>query len=63
MEDRILTYFYFECPINSKEFDLKLSYKELADYFMVDRSAFMRKLSELEKRKIIKRDGRHITIL
>lgn len=62
MEDRIL--FFLKLHQNEKkEVELNLTYKELADYFMVDRSSFMRKLKELENKKQIKKNGKTITIL
>ncbi len=63
MEDRILTYFRSLCVEGKNSFILPMSYKELADYFMVDRSSFMRKLKDMEERKIIKKEGKKIILL
>lgn len=62
MEDRIL-FFLKQHQNDQNQVELTLTYKELADYFMVDRSSFMRKLKELEEKKKIKKNGKIITIL
>ncbi len=61
MEDKILAYFHILAKkYNSNKFELPLTYKDLADYLGVDRSSLMRKLSELEKNKKIKKQGKTI---
>ena len=44
-------------------FRVTTSYKAIADYLSIDRSNFMRELSNLEKEGIIKKEGRKITFL
>ncbi len=64
IQEKLFTYFnYLKQKNASLSFTIPFSYKELAEYIAVDRSALMRKLTELEKQKQIKKDGRYITIL
>lgn len=61
MEDKLMAYFHIlERKYNSKKFEIPLTYKDLADYLGVDRSSLMRKLTELEKSKKIKKQGKTI---
>ncbi len=48
---------------NDNVFKVTTSYKAIADYLLIDRSNFMRELSNLEKDGIIKKEGRKITFL
>lgn len=63
IQDKLMTYFKFLANKNdTKTISLPLTYKELAEYIAVDRSAMMRKLKELEDKHLIKKNGRLITI-
>lgn len=61
MEDKLMCYFRIESKkCGSKKFEVPITFKELADYLGVDRSSLMRKLSELEQKKKIKKKGKTI---
>ena len=56
--------FFLKSRINEYGvFLVTTSYKAIADYLLIDRSNFMRELSNLEKDKIIKKEGRKITFI
>lgn len=56
--------FFLKKRINNDNiFRVTTSYKAIADYLSIDRSNFMRELSNLEKEGIIKKEGRKITFL
>jgi len=64
IRDKLLE--YFECEYKksrSKYIYLQNSFKDLADYFSVNRSAMFRELRYLKDEKFIKIDGRRITLL
>lgn len=62
--NKLLYYFELEAKKhNSKTFNLKYSYTDLADYLAVDRSAMMRELKNLKDDKLIKDINKKITIL
>ena len=48
---------------NDNIFRVTTSYKAIADYLSIDRSNFMRELAKMEDEKIIKKEGRKITLL
>lgn len=45
------------------EFELELSYTRLADFICADRSSMMRELKNMESEGLIKKNGKHLTIL
>ena len=53
----------FICSRDSEEFELPLSYSQLARHLNMSRSSLYRGLDELEEKQLIKRQGRKITIL
>ena len=56
--------FFLKKRINKDNiFKVTTSYKAIADYLAVDRSNFMRELSNLEKDEVIKKEGKQITLL
>ncbi len=64
IRDKLLEYFEFEYKKTlSKYIYLPNSFKDLADYFSVNRSAMFRELRYLKDEKFIKIDGRKITLL
>ncbi len=61
---KLLHYFETESKkLNSKSFNLKYSYTDLADYLSVDRSAMMREIKNLKDDKLITDVNKKITIL
>ena len=64
IRDKLLEYFESEYKKSrSKNIYLPNSFKELADYFAVNRSAMFRELKSLKDEKFIKIDGKKITLL
>ncbi len=64
IRDKLLEYFESEYKrSHSKYIYLPNSFKDLADYFSVNRSAMFRELRYLKDEKFIKIDGRKITLL
>ena len=64
IRDKLLYYFESEAKkYNSKTFNLKYTYTDLADYLSVDRSALMRELKNLKDDGIIQDVNKKITIL
>ena len=64
IRDKLLEYFEEEYKKNrSKNIYLQKSFKELSDYFSVNRSAMFRELRYLKDDNLIKIDGRKITLL
>ena len=64
IRNKLLYYFELEGKKkNSKSFDLKYSYTDLADYLSIDRSAMMRELKNLKEDKLITDVNKKITIL
>ncbi len=64
IRDKLLEYFESEYKKNlSKYIYLPNSFKDLADYFSINRSAMFRELRYLKDEKFIKIDGRKITLL
>ncbi len=64
IRNKLLRYFELERKKkNSKSFDLKYSYTDLADYLSIDRSAMMRELKNLKEDKLITDVNKKITIL
>ena len=64
IRDKLLHYFESEAKkYNSKTFNLKYTYTDLADYLSVDRSAMMRELKNLKDDGIIQDVNKKITIL
>jgi CRP-like cAMP-binding protein len=62
VEDKIL--FFLKKRMNENNvFKVTTSYKAIAEYISVDRSNFMRELSKMEEKNIIKKEGKTITIL
>ena len=56
--------FFLKMRINNDNiFRVTTSYKAIADYLSIDRSNFMRELAKMEDEKIIKKEGRKITLL
>lgn len=64
IRDKLLEYFEYEYrKTRSKFIYLPNSFKDLADYFAVNRSAMFRELKSLKEEKFIKIDGKKITLL
>ncbi len=64
MERRLLLYFRFlAADAHGTEFDLPLSFVDLAAYLAADRSAMMRQLRCMEREGIVCREGRRIRLL
>lgn len=64
IRNKLLRYFELEGKKNnSKSFNLRYSYTDLADYLSVDRSAMMRELKNLKDDKLIEDVNKKITIL
>lgn len=64
IRNKLLRYFELEGKKNnSKSFNLRYSYTDLADYLAVDRSAMMRELKNLKDDKMIQDVNKKITIL
>ena len=64
IRDKLLKYFESEYKKNrSKNIYMENSFKELADYIAVNRSAMFRELKNLKEDNFIKIDGRRITLL
>lgn len=64
IRNKLLRYFELEGKKNnSKSFNLRYSYTDLADYLSVDRSAMMRELKNLKEDKLIEDINKKITIL
>lgn len=64
IRDKLLEYFEYEYrKTRSKFIYLPNSFKDLADYFAVNRSAMFRELKCLKEEKFIKIDGKKITLL
>lgn len=64
IRNKLLRYFELEGKKNnSKSFNLRYSYTDLADYLSVDRSAMMRELKNLKDDKLIEDINKKITIL
>lgn len=64
IRNKLLHYFELEGKKNnSKTFNLRYSYADLADYLSVDRSAMMRELKNLKEDKLIENINKKITIL
>lgn len=64
IRNKLLNYFELQAKKNnSKSFNLKYSYTDLADYLSVDRSAMMRELKNLKDDKLITDTNKKITIL
>lgn len=64
IRDKLLEYFESEYKkTRSKYIYMQKSFKELSDYFSVNRSAMFRELRYLKDENFIKIDGRRITLL
>ena len=64
IREKLLEYFKTEYQkSHSKFIYLPNSFKDLADYFAINRSAMFRELKSLKEEKFIKIDGRRITLL
>ena len=64
IRNKLLSYFELQAKKNnSKTFNLKYSYTDLADYLAVDRSALMRELKSLKLEKYILDVNKKITLL
>lgn len=64
IRNKLLSYFELQAKKNnSKSFNLKYSYTDLADYLSIDRSAMMRELKNLRDDKLITDTNKKITIL
>ena len=64
IRDKLLEYFEYEYKkTRSKFIYFPNSFKDLADYFAVNRSAMFRELKSLKEEKFIKIDGKKITLL
>lgn len=64
IRNKLLRYFELEeKKSNSKTFNLKYTYTDLADYLSIDRSAMMRELKNLKEDKLIEDVNKKITIL
>lgn len=64
IRNKLLRYFELEGKKNnSKTFNLRYSYTDLADYLSVDRSAMMRELKNLKEDKLIEDVNKKITLL
>lgn len=64
IRNKLLRYFELEGKKNnSKTFNLRYSYTDLADYLSIDRSAMMRELKNLKEDKLIEDINKKITIL
>ena len=61
MQEKLLSYFKLVAKTTgSHKFELPMTYKELADYLAVDRSAMMRKINELQEKKYLTKKGKTI---
>lgn len=64
IREKLLEYFKaLQSKNSSKTFFISMTYTDLADYLSVDRSSLMRELKNLIEDKIIKKDGKKITII
>ena len=64
IRDKLLEYFEYEYKkTRSKFIYLPNSFKDLADYFAINRSAMFRELKSLKEEKFIKIDGKKLTLL
>lgn len=64
IRNKLLAYFEFQSrKYNSKSFNLKYSYTDLADYLAIDRSAMMRELKNLKEDGFIEDVNKKITLL
>ena len=64
IREKILEYFEFQHKKSRlKNIYLPFSFKDLADYLAVNRSAMFRELKHLKEERLIKIDGRKITLL
>lgn len=64
IRNKLLRYFELEeKKNNSKTFNLKYTYTDLADYLSIDRSAMMRELKNLKEDKLIEDVNKKITLL
>lgn len=64
IRERLLTYFELEYrKYHQITFLLSFSFKDLADYIAVDRSAMFREIKVLKEENIIKINGKKITLL
>lgn len=64
IRNKLLSYFELQAKKNnSKSFNLRYTYTDLADYLSVDRSAMMRELKNLKEDKLIEDINKKITIL
>ena len=64
IREKLLEYFLTLQSKNlSKTFKMEMTYTDLADYLSIDRTSLMRELKKLDEDKIIKKDGKKITIL
>ncbi|MBO5414924.1 MAG: Crp/Fnr family transcriptional regulator [Bacilli bacterium] len=64
IRNKLLNYFELQAKKNnSKSFNLRYSYTDLADYLSVDRSAMMRELKNLKDDRLITDTNKKITIL
>lgn len=62
VEEKIL-FFINKRKNNENIFKITTSLTAIAEYLCVDRSNFMRELKKLEEKKIIKKEGKYITLL
>lgn len=63
IKEKLLCYFkMISNKKGKKTFSLPITYIELADYLSIDRSAMMREIKKLKDIKMIKTDGKKITI-
>ncbi len=64
IRNKLLSYFELQArKVNSKTFNLKYTYTDLADYLAIDRSAMMRELKNLKDEGFIKDVNKKITLL
>lgn len=63
IRDKLLRYFSSIANPKTKKLLLPISYTDLADYLVVDRSSLMRELSRMEEEDIIKKNGKIITLI
>lgn len=64
IRNKLLAYFELQArKFNSKTFNLKYTYTDLADYLAIDRSAMMRELKNLKDEGFIKDVNKKITLL
>lgn len=64
IKEKLLTYLnHLSIENNSKSFEIPISFLELADYLVIDRTAMMKQLKKMSEEGIIKKNKNKITLL